>query len=134
MEHVVPMHDEESILTTAMVARYVYYVVLFVGILEAFLNWIRYLLAHNKKHLEILNKVTGELMIVGLIHILIKGVVYFKGIPNEGLVNEGLDAADFLVFFCSHRISIAVNYLACFTEFSQQRYGFAGTLDNNGTR
>ncbi|KAF0691639.1 Aste57867_17169 [Aphanomyces stellatus] len=101
---------DEGPLMTSKVARTVFYVVLFVIVLEALLHRLRHRLHANKKYLELLNKITTEFMVVGLIYLLVKGVIYAGWIPYGGLEYKALDAADLLLFFVA--IALVVQSLA----------------------
>ncbi|ETW06886.1 hypothetical protein H310_03010 [Aphanomyces invadans] len=89
----------ERPLTTDKVARTIFCVLVFVIALETYLHKLQHKLRHNKKYLELFNKITTEFMVVGLIYLLVKVVMYLGWIPYGGLEYQALDAADLLLFF-----------------------------------
>ncbi|OQS02356.1 hypothetical protein THRCLA_21442, partial [Thraustotheca clavata] len=91
--------DSTTPLTIERVLLWTFCVVLFVSLLEAGLHKLIHICKHHRKYYEMLHKVTGELMIVGLIYLLVKLVCYFNVIQYGGVQYYSLDAADMLLFF-----------------------------------
>ncbi|OQR95365.1 hypothetical protein THRCLA_07936 [Thraustotheca clavata] len=86
-------------LTIDRVVLWTFFVILFIALLEFGLQKLVEICHKYEKYHEMLNKVTGELMIVGLIYLIVKLLCYFNIIAYGGLEYYALDAADMLLFF-----------------------------------
>ncbi|OQR95385.1 hypothetical protein THRCLA_07916 [Thraustotheca clavata] len=86
-------------LTIQRVLLWTFFVVIFVSLLETGLHKLIHLCKDHRKYNEMLNKVTGELMVVGFIYLIVKLVCYFNVIQYGGVQYYSLDAADMLLFF-----------------------------------
>ncbi|EQC31110.1 hypothetical protein SDRG_11295 [Saprolegnia diclina VS20] len=88
--------------------------ILFVVILEAGLHKLTHACKRHHKYYEMLNKTTGELMIVGLIYVLVKATTYVGAIQSYGVEYYSMDAADMLIFFVA--LFLVAQSLVIFTR------------------
>ncbi|OQR96706.1 hypothetical protein THRCLA_07192, partial [Thraustotheca clavata] len=91
--------------------------IIFVVVLEAGLHKLDHFCKKYHKYHEMLNKVTGELMVVGLIYLLVKFVCYFNIIEYGGVQYYSLDAADMLLFFVA--VALVLQSLVIFVRLRE---------------